>query len=66
MYKPKAVLENEIHTILMNFEIQIDSLLPARRPDLLIINYNPLKKKKKKNQQKKQQKLKKKLREPAV
>ena len=38
MYKPEFVLENETHEILLDFEIQTDHLIPARRPDLVIIN----------------------------
>ena len=37
MRKAEYVLENETHKILWNFEIQIDHLIPARRPDLVII-----------------------------
>ena len=38
MYKLKFLLENEIHKILWNFEIQMDPLVPARRPDLELIH----------------------------
>ena len=34
----ESVLEDETHKILWNFEIQMDHLLPSRRPDLVIIN----------------------------
>ena len=37
-HKPESVLENEKHTILLNFEIQIDNLIPTQRPDLVLIN----------------------------
>ena len=37
MHKPESVLENEPHKILWNFEIQTHYLIPARRPDLVII-----------------------------
>ena len=38
MHKPESVLENEMHKILWDFEIQTEHLIPARRPDLVIIN----------------------------
>ena len=38
MHKPESVLENEIHKILWDFEIQTDHLILARRPDLQLIN----------------------------
>ena len=38
MHKPESVLENETHTILWDFEIKTDHLIPARRPDLVLIN----------------------------
>ena len=37
-HKPESVLENETHKILLDFEIQTDHLIPARRPDLVLIN----------------------------
>ena len=37
MHKPESVLENEMHKILWDFEIQIDHLILARRPDLVIV-----------------------------
>ena len=37
-HKPESVLENEVHKILWDFEIQTDHLIPARRPDLVVIN----------------------------
>ena len=46
MYKQEAVLENEILKILWDFEIKADHLIPARRPDLVIINQKKKKKKK--------------------
>ena len=33
MHKPKWHLQNETHKIQWNFEVQIDLLIPARRPD---------------------------------
>ena len=44
MHNPAPVLENATHKLLWDFNIQTDHLIPARRPDLIIIN----KKKKKK------------------
>ena len=37
MHKPESILENETHKILKDFEIQIDHLIPARRPILAIV-----------------------------
>ena len=37
MHKPAPVLENEMHKLLWDFNIQTDHLIPARRPDLIII-----------------------------
>ena len=33
MHKPAPVLENYLHKLLWNFNIQTDHLIPARRPD---------------------------------
>ena len=38
MHIPKPVLENETHNILWDFEVQTDHLIPARRPDLVLID----------------------------
>ena len=38
MPKPESVLENETHKILWDFEIKTDHLIPARRPDLVLID----------------------------
>ena len=38
MQKPAPVLENDTHKLLWDFNIQTDHLIPARRPDLIIIN----------------------------
>ena len=38
MYNPAPVLENYSHELLWDFNIQTDHLIPARRPDLIIIN----------------------------
>ena len=37
-YNPAPVLENDSHKLLWDFSIQTDHLIPARRPDLIIIN----------------------------
>ena len=37
MRNPESILENEMHKILWNFEIQTDHLISARRPDLVIV-----------------------------
>ena len=34
----ESVLENETHKILWVFELQTDNLIPARRPDLVLID----------------------------
>ena len=38
MYNPAPVLENDSHKLLWDFNIQTDHLIPARRPDLKILN----------------------------
>ena len=38
MYNPAPVLENDSHKLLWDFNIQTDHLIPAKRPDLIIIN----------------------------
>ena len=38
MHNPAPVLENDTHKLLWDFNIQTDNLIPARRPDLMIIN----------------------------
>ena len=38
MYNPAPVQENDTHKLLWNFNLQTDHLIPARRPDLMIIN----------------------------
>ena len=38
MHKPAHVKENDTHKLLWDFNIQTDHLIPARRPDLIIIN----------------------------
>ena len=46
MRKPESIPENELHKILWDFQIQTNHLIPARRPDQMII-----KKTKNKNKQ---------------
>ena len=38
MHNPAPVLENDTQKLLWNFDIQMDPLISARRPDLKIIN----------------------------
>ena len=38
MHNPAPVLENDMHKLLWDFDIQTDHLISARRPDLIIIN----------------------------
>ena len=38
MHNPTPVLENATHKLLWDFNIQKDHIIPARRPDLIIIN----------------------------
>ena len=38
MHNPEHVLENDTHKLLWDFNIQTDHLIPARRPDLIIMN----------------------------
>ena len=45
MHNPAPVLENDSHKLLWDFNIQTDHLIPARRPDLIIINKKEKKKK---------------------
>ena len=40
MYNPESILENEMHKILWDFEIQTDHLISARRSDLGIVKKN--------------------------
>ena len=48
MHNSAPVLENDSHKLLWDFNIQTDHLIPARRPDLIIINKKKKKKKKRK------------------
>ena len=47
MHNPESFLENKTYKPLLDFEIQTDHLISARRPDLIIV-----KKKKKKEKRK--------------
>ena len=38
MHNPAPVPENDSHKLLWDFNVQTDHLIPARRPDLIIIN----------------------------
>ena len=38
MHNPEFVLLNELHKLLWDFEIQMDNLISARQPDLMIVN----------------------------
>ena len=38
MHNPAPVQENDTHKLLWDYNIQTDHLIPARRPDLIIIN----------------------------
>ena len=57
MLKPESVLNNGTHTILKDFEIQTNHLIPARRPDLMI--FKKRKKKKRRTCRENQRKWKK-------
>ena len=47
MHNPAAVIENDSHKLLWDFDIHQDHLISARRPNLIIINNKKKKKKKK-------------------
>ena len=38
MHNSTAVLENDTHKLLWDFDIQTDHLITVRRPDLIVIN----------------------------
>ena len=38
LHNPALVLENDTHKLLREFNLQTDHLIPARRPNLIIIN----------------------------
>ena len=50
MHNPAPVLENDTHKLLLDFDIQMDNVISAKRPDLIIVK----KKKKKENLQNRQ------------
>ena len=37
MHNPAAFLENDTHKLLLDFDIQTDHLISARRPDFIVI-----------------------------
>ena len=39
MHNPVPVLENDTHKLLWDFNIQTEHLIPARRPDLIIVDF---------------------------
>ena len=41
MRNPAAVLESDTQKLLWDFKIHTNHLISARKPDLIIINYNP-------------------------
>ena len=43
MHNSKAIQENETHKILCDFEIQINHLIPARKPNLMIVKKKTMK-----------------------
>ena len=45
MHKPESILKNETDKLPWNFEIQTDHLIPARKPDFVIVNKKEKKKK---------------------
>ena len=47
MHNPAAVLENDVHKLLWDFDIHTDHLISVRRPDLTVINKKKTKKNKK-------------------
>ena len=44
MHNPAPVIENDTNKLLWDFDIQMDHLISARRPDLIIINNKKKKK----------------------
>ena len=45
MHNPVSVLENDTQKLLWDFDIQMDYLILARRPDLIVIKKKKRKKK---------------------
>ena len=38
MHNPEFVQENKTHKLFWDYELQTDHLIPARQPDLVIVN----------------------------
>ena len=38
MHNPAAFRENDAHKLLLDFDIQMDHVIPARRPGHIVIN----------------------------
>ena len=38
MHNLEAALDNDIHELLWDFDIQTDHLISTRRPDLIVVN----------------------------
>ena len=55
MHKPESVLENEMHKLFWDFEIQTDYLIPTKTPDLVIAKKKKKNKWWKKNDEKKKE-----------
>ena len=51
MHKPESVLENEMHKVLCDFEIQTDHLILARQTDWVIVRKKKKEKKKRKKRE---------------
>ena len=50
MHNQSSVMENEAHKLLLDLDIQMDHLISAKRPDLIIINGEKSKEIKKKDE----------------
>ena len=62
MHHPKPILENKMHKLLWDFQVQTDHLILARRPDIVIAKKKKKKKKRKEKKKKRKKKKKKKNR----
>ena len=51
MHNPAAILENDTHKLLWDFEIPTGHLISTRRPDLIITSKKKKKKKKEKERE---------------
>ena len=51
MHKPASDLDNDTHKLPWDFDIQMDHLISARRPELIVINKKKKKKKKRKKKE---------------